>query len=76
MKSSWTKGLKGPAKEDREKQLLSFGTAFRELNKLLDDLEPSPEVTDYSDGWQFRQAHRNGEIAMQTRIRELLETSK
>lgn len=76
MKSAWTKGLTGDAKTEREKKVKSFSTAFKELTKVLEDVEPQSEVTDYSEGWQHRQAHRNGELAMLKRVKELLEINK
>jgi hypothetical protein len=74
MKQDWLKDCK--TEEDRAKrkaQLSSYKQAYRELVKVLDGLELSEAVTDYNNGWQHKQAHRNGELTMLKRIKGLLD---
>lgn len=73
MKQDWFKGKKADEVESRRAEIKSYTTAFKELAKVLEGLELSEAVIDYSDGWQHKQAHRNGELTMLKRINGLLD---
>lgn len=60
MQSAWTKGLKGPEKAERIKEVLSFRTAFEELAQVIrGNLKKKEAVRDYKDGWVERQIATN-----------------
>ena len=60
MQSAWTKGLKGPEKAERIKEVSSFRTAFEELTKVIrGSLKKKEAVRDYTDGWVERQIATN-----------------
>ena len=73
MKQDWFKGYAPDEIEARRAEVKSHSTAFKDLAKVLEGLELSEAVTDYNDGWQHKQAHRNGELIMLKRINGLLD---
>ena len=74
MKQDWLKGCKtDKEKAVRKAQVLSYRQAYKELAKVIEGLELSEAVTGYHDGWQFKQAHRNGELTILKRINGLLD---
>jgi len=74
MKQDWLKGCNTEKdRAARKAQLSSYKQAYKELALVLKGLELSEAVIDYSDGWQHKQAHRNGELTMLKRVNALLD---
>jgi prephenate dehydratase len=60
MHSLWVKGLRGPDKEQRVKEVLSYRNAFDDLREILEQHYVRKEaVRDYSPGWEYKQIANN-----------------
>jgi hypothetical protein len=60
MQMLWIKGHED--QERREKEVLSFTSAFDELKALLVSMYPEPYHPSYANAaWPYEQAHYNGE---------------
>lgn len=61
MQSNWIKGLKGPEKEARIKEVLGYRNAFDALKEILEqEVKKKPSVRDYDvPNWETRQVAVN-----------------
>jgi hypothetical protein len=60
MHSLWVKGLRGPDKDKRVSEVLSYRNAFEELREILEQHYSRKEaVRDYSPGWEYKQIAHN-----------------
>lgn len=74
MHSVWTKGLKGAAKEERIKQVLSYRNAFDELREAIEATFSKKEADrEYGEGWMQRQIALNEYNAVLDQILKLID---
>lgn len=74
----WTRNLKDPKrKEDFEKTLRNSTVAINRLLEILDEWEEELDKeessrSNYGPGWDYQQAHRNGDRSRLRKLRDLL----
>lgn len=74
MDQRWLKGTTSKEDKDkRKKKVLTYRTAFKELDQLLELLDKNPKVSDYSlPAWPYHRADMDGFNRAINQIRSLI----